>query len=87
MEKTFHSLMRCRQRGIAEANIELIILSLGTSACKPGEVAEYFVSKKDKQRAVEFLKKCIQNLDKLVGKAIIVDETNDTVITAYHKTE
>lgn len=53
MEKTFHSLMRCRQRGIAETNIELI-LSLGTSACKPGGVVEYFVSKKDKQRAVEF---------------------------------
>jgi hypothetical protein len=50
-------------------------------------VSEYFFSKKDKQKATEFYKKRIQNLDKLVGKAIIVDERDDTVITAYHKTK
>ena len=86
MKKTLHSIIRCSQRGIPESNVELI-LSFGTSVQKPGGVSEYFVSKKDKQKATEFFKQCIQNLDKLVGKAIIVDERDSIVITAYHKTK
>ncbi len=86
MEKTLHSIIRCRQRGITETNVELI-LSFGTSVRKPGGVSEYFVSNKDRQEATAFLKQCIQHLDKLVGKAIIVDEASNTVITAYHKTK
>jgi hypothetical protein len=85
MKQTFHSIMRCRQRGIAETNIELI-LSIGTANRKPGGVIEYFISRKDKQRIAEVLKQCLQSLDKLVGKAIIVDDEGSTVITAYHKT-
>jgi hypothetical protein len=86
MEKTLHSLVRCRQRGIAETNIDLI-LAIGTMVRKPGDAFEYFVTKKDKQKAVDFLKQCIQNLDRLDGKAIIVDKTGTTVITAYQKTK
>lgn len=85
MDMTLHSLMRCRQRGIAETAMELI-LSFGTMNRKPGGVFECFISRKDKQQAVEFLKQCLQSLDKLEGKAIIVDDSGNTVITAYHKT-
>lgn len=84
MEKTLHSIIRCRQRGISETNIDLI-LSLGTKNRKPGGVSEYFITKKDRQMATEFLKRCIQDLDKLVGKAIIIDEEQETIVTAYHK--
>ncbi len=86
MEKTLHSVIRCRQRGIAESNIEVIRL-LGTEVKKPGGATEYFISKKDKQKAIQFLKQCIQDLDKLVGKALLVNSEEDTVITAYHKTK
>ena len=85
MKKSLHSIIRCKQRGIKETNIELI-LALGTKNRKPGGVFEYFISKKDKHLAIQFLKQCIQNLDRLVGKAIIVDPKKGIVITAYHKT-
>jgi hypothetical protein len=85
MDKTMHTVIRCRQRGINETNVELI-LALGTKVRKPGGAYEYFVTKKDREKATQFLKQCIQNLDKLVGKAIIVDNESNKVLTAYHKT-
>jgi hypothetical protein len=85
MDKTMHSVIRCKQRGINETNVELI-LALGTRVHKPGGAYEYFVTKKDRERAVHFLKQCIQNLDKLVGKAIIVDNQGKKILTVYHKT-
>jgi len=81
---TQHCLVRCKQRGVKETSIE-IIKSLGTKVTKPGGVCEYFISRKDKQEAIEVLKKCIQSLDRLEGKAIIIDEDDNEVITTYHK--
>lgn len=81
---THHCLVRCRQRGIKEVSIE-IIKSLGTKVIRPGGVCEYFISRKDKQKAVETLKKCIQSMDRLEGKSIIIDEEDNEVITTYHK--
>lgn len=85
MNLTHHCLVRCKQRGVKETSIELI-KSLGTKVTKPGGVCEYFISRKDKQKAVEALKKCIQSLDKLTGKAILIDEEDNEIITTYHKT-
>lgn len=85
MEKTLHSIMRCRQRGISEASMELIF-SLGTELSRPGKAYEYFISKKDYQEVVRFFKRCIRQLEKLRGKAIIVNGDRDKIITAYHKT-
>lgn len=85
MNLTHHCLVRCRQRGVSEASIELI-KSLGTKVRKPGGACEYFISKRDTQKAIEILKKCIQSFDKLAGKAIIIDEEGKEVITTYHKT-
>lgn len=84
MNLTHHCLIRCRQRGINEASLE-IIKSLGTKVTRPGGVCEYFISRKDKQKAVEALKKCIQSLDRLAGKSIIIDEKDNEIITTYHK--
>lgn len=85
MEKTLHSIMRCRQRGISEASMELIF-SLGTELCRPGRAYEYFISKKERQEVIQFLKRCIRQLEKLRDKVIIVNGARDKIITAYHKT-
>ena len=86
MNLTQHLLIRCKQRGINPSNIELI-KELGTRERKPGGACAYYISKKDKQEAIQFYKKCIQLLDKLYGKCIVVDEKSDDVITVYHKTQ
>jgi hypothetical protein len=77
--------MRCRQRGISEASLDLI-MSLGTEIRKPGRAYEYFISKKERQDVIQFLKRCIQQFEKLRGKAIVVNGERDKIITAYHKT-
>jgi len=41
--------------------------------------------KKDKERIIENLKRFIQKLDKLAGKAIVVDDNDSVIITAYRK--
>jgi len=86
MHLTQHLLTRCRQRGIDISSIELI-RSLGTEVRKPGGAHEYFVSQQTKQEVIKILKKCIQEIDKLAGKSIVVDEVSGDVITAYHKTK
>ncbi len=85
MNKTEHVIMRCQQRGIHETNIELIKL-LGSKQRKPGGVFEYSLRKRDKQKVIKVLKQCIQMLDKVEGKAIVVD-SDGTVITAYHRSK
>ena len=85
MDKTLHSIVRCRQRGINEASLELI-LSLGTEIRKPGRAYEYFIPKKECQDVIQFLKRSIRQFEKLGGKAIIVNGDGDKIITAYHKT-
>jgi len=84
MNKTKHSMIRCKQRGIKESSIALIMF-FGTKKRKPGGVYEYCIRKKDKQKVICSLKQYIQTIDKLEGTVIIADN-NETVITAYHKT-
>ncbi len=84
LTRTIHSSRRCKQRGIKEAELELILL-YGSKIRKPGGVWEYFVAKKDKDRSIEYLKHLIQRMDKLAGKAVIVDQYSSTIITAYHR--
>lgn len=84
MKKTQHSIIRCQQRGIRETNLELI-MSLGRMIKKPGGALELFIGKKERQQAIHLLKRRIQDMDKLVGKAVIVSDDGSTIITAYHK--
>ena len=76
--------------GIKEADL-ILIMSWGSRIKKPGGVYEYFIGKKDRERIIRDLKYLgnqqyfIRRLDKLVGKAIIVDENNAVIITAYFK--
>jgi len=81
---TIHSLKRCRQRGIRESDLKLIML-YGSKIRKPGGAWEYFVAKKDKGRIIGYLKSIIQRMDKLAGKAVVVDGYGSTIITAYHR--
>ena len=83
-QKTTHSKKRCKQRGIKESDLQLI-MELGAKVKKPGGVKEYFIGKRNKERIIQTLKHFIQKMDKLEGKAIIVDEDSCEIITAYHK--
>lgn len=67
MNLTHHCLVRCKQRGVKEVSIE-IIRSLGTKIIRPGGVCEYFISRKDKQEAIEVLKNAFKVLIGLRGK-------------------
>jgi len=58
---------------------------LGVKIKKPNGVWEYSIMKKDKERIIENLKRFIQKLDKLAGKAIVVDDNDSVIITAYRK--
>lgn len=90
LTRTKHSLTRCRQRGIKETDLYFIVL-WGSRIRRPGRVYEYFISKKDRESIIRDLryrgntKYHIQKLDKLVGKAVIVDEDQAVIITAYHR--
>lgn len=81
---TIHSLRRCKQHGIREADLRLIML-YGSKIRRPGGAWEYFMAKKDKNRIIGYLKNLIQRMDKLASKAVIVDEYGSTIITAYHR--
>lgn len=82
--KTKHCITRSRQRGIKDEDLTLILL-LGTAEIKPGGVYEVFLREKDKQRLIWQLKQLIQKIDKLAGKAVIIDESSREIITTYHK--
>ena len=74
MKLTNHAEARSRQRGIPMGNMQ-IILDHGTPFPKKGKATEFQFLEKD-------AKKLIQQLDKLIGKAVLVSE-DDIVITTY----
>lgn len=82
--KTKHCITRSRQRGIKDEDLTLILL-LGKAEIKPGGVREILVRKRDKEKFIAQLKQLIQKIDKLAGKAVIIDESAREIITAYHK--
>ncbi len=77
MRLSTHAVARSRQRGMPLEYLPLIV-AFGTPVARPGNATEYQLLDKD-------LKRLIQNLDKLAGRAVIVGE-DDTIITTYVKT-
>ncbi len=82
MTITKHAIQRSQQRGIPQNEFDLI-MQIGTSSDRPGSATEYVVLKKDKIKAIEFLKKMIQKIDKMEGSAVLTN--GNSVVTTYHK--
>lgn len=78
-----HAKVRSKQRGVPSDNIELI-LRFGRRTRKPGDAWEYALGKKEKNKAVAYLKYLIQTLDKAGGQAVLVSHDQTEVITMYH---
>ncbi len=85
MEKTNHAKTRCQQRGISRDQIDLILL-FGKKCRRPGGALEYSLRRRDKDKIISGLKKQIHMVEKCVGKAVLVNNDQQAVLTTYHLT-
>ena len=76
MKKSSHAIIRLRQRGFQEPDL-LLIENFGVPARRQGNVTEY-------QMPHKVIKRIIQSLDRVRHKAILVDENDGIIITAYN---
>lgn len=76
MKKSRHAMMRLRQRGFQEPDL-LLIENFGVPVRRQGNVTEY-------QMPHKVIKRIIQSLDRVRHKAILVDENDGIIITAYN---
>ena len=83
MNLTLHASKRLRQRGIREDCLNLL-LEYGKPKRKVGNVTELKLNKKDISDITHELKRLIRKLSAVKNKAILIDETSNTIITAYH---
>lgn len=74
---THHAETRMRQRGFRNADIGLV-LSVATRVAEDA----FFLSDKDAAREIERRRREIQQLERLRGTKLIVEDEN--VITLYH---
>ena len=81
MDLSKHAQKRCRQRGIPEKKLE-IILKYGTPSHRRDGALKVMITKSDKQNMIADLKKRIQELEKLAGRAVILS-TDGKIITTY----
>ena len=73
---TQHAAIRAAQRGIAQSDIDLIIL-IGTEV-----EAGYLVREKDYFEAERLVKSFLQRVRHLIGKRVVLEGAK--VITVYH---
>lgn len=83
MKMSKHARARGQQRAIPEEAVELI-LAFGTPERRPGNVMEYKILKRDASRIVNHLKRQIQLLDRIIDKAVLVNDEEDEIITMYN---
>ena len=83
MRISYHGIIRGQQRAISNRAIDLI-LNFGTTERKPGNVLEYRILKKDKDKIIGSLRRLIRAMDKIEHKAILVNQDEEVVITAYN---
>jgi len=83
MRISYHGIIRGQQRAISKRAIDLI-LNFGTTERKPGNVLEYRILKKDKDKIIGSLRRLIRAMDKIEHKAILVNQDEEVVITAYN---
>ena len=83
MKISHHAIKRGQQRGISQECIDFIRLH-GTPIRRPGDVLEYRILKKDKQKIIRELKHEINIVESALNKAVLVSGDKRTVITSYH---
>ena len=81
MKLTNHAIIRSQQRNISIEAIRLLIAH-GEPTEKPGNVMEYRIRRKDRDRLVAQKRQEIQVLERLSKIAAIVD--GDYIITIYN---
>ena len=74
---TAHAETRMRQRGMRDADLDLI-LNCATQVAPDA----YMLTRKDAAREVARRKREIQQLERLCGSKVVVD--GETVLTCYH---
>lgn len=84
MNITAHAIRRCKQRGIPEYMLQLI-MEMGSGEIRPGNATLFTIGKKEADNIIHELKAMIQQLDRLKRTKIgaVVAEGNDTIITGY----
>lgn len=80
MQTSQHAIVRSQQRGFPSQLIDLI-LDFGTPERKPGNALEYKLTRRDRNKVRTRLKRQIQDLDKVDGKAVLV--IGNTIATVY----
>lgn len=79
-----HAIRRCKQRGIPEYMLQLI-MEMGSGEIRPGNAALFTIGKKEADNIIHELKAMIQQFDKLkrtkVGAVVADDE--GAIITTY----
>lgn len=78
-----HFKKRCKQRGISQEQVS-IILKYGEKIRKSGGAFEYRLMKKEKDQLVSDLKKKIHMVERSAGKGVLVSDDESTIITTYH---
>ncbi len=71
-----HARSRQAQRGISDDEL-LAIQVLGRAVPRPGGAVEYAIDKKT-------AKQLHKSIDRLTGKAVLLDQDELRVVTAYH---
>jgi len=77
MELSKHASVRKQQRGFQADDIELIT-RFGTPVTRPGNKVEYQMTQKRKRNL-------LQALDRVEGKAVLLSNDEETVVTLYNR--
>lgn len=83
MKKTKHAQKRFQQRGIATC-IEEYTLIFGTTKHLQGKnSAEIILTNKDYREFRHYISKLCSDMEKMIGRKIITDQSISTIITGY----
>jgi len=85
MNITRHANKRIQQRGFKKEYLELL-LKYGDYKRKPGNVMEVRITKKEISRITQDINVLKRKLLNLKNKRILVDQSMNTIITAYNGT-
>ncbi len=83
MNASNHARVRMRQRGITPDDVDLILVH-GEHVQMPGNATEYHLKKRTADMLVKQLKRKIQVLSKMCGKAVLMSH-DGAVVTVYRK--
>lgn len=83
MNVSNHGKARMRQRGITQDDVDLI-LAHGEHVHMPGNATEYHLKKQTAEMLVKQLRKEINVLSKMCGKAVLMSR-DGAIVTVYRK--